>query len=83
MAELPDLISDSQALEMEMYPEVEHPEAGKFRTLAAPFTLSDTPLEVRGVGPEIGQHTDVVLEELGVTAERIAELRASGVLAGD
>ncbi len=82
VAELPDLVADPQAAEMGMYVEVDHPVAGPFRTLAAPFTLSDTPLSVRGVGPEVGEHTDEVLAERGIDPERIARLRADGVLGG-
>jgi formyl-CoA transferase len=67
---------------MGMYVEVDHPVAGTFRTLAAPFTMSGTPLSIRGVGPEIGEHTDEVLSERGIDTDRIAQLRADGVLGG-
>jgi formyl-CoA transferase len=30
--------------------------------------------------PALGQHTDAVLSELGYTKERIAELRARGIV---
>ena len=82
VAELPDLVADPQAAEMGMYVEVDHPVAGTFRTLAAPFTLSETPLEVRAVGPEVGEHTTEVLTELGIDPERVASLRDAGVLGG-
>lgn len=80
IAEMPDLINDPATIEMQMYPEVEHPEAGTFRTLAAPFTLSDNPLEVRGVGPEVGQHTQEILGEFGISGERIDALLEDGVI---
>ena len=82
VAELPDLVADPQAEEMGMWVEVEHPVAGWFRTMAAPFSLSGTPLEVRGVGPEVGEHTTEVLAEKGIAADRVAELRDAGVLGG-
>lgn len=82
VAELPDLVADPQAEEMGMWVEVDHPVAGPFRTMAAPFTLSDTPLEVRGPGPEVGEHTTEVLTELGIPADRVASLRDAGVLGG-
>lgn len=80
IAEMPDLINDPATLEMQMYPVVHHPEAGTFRTLAAPFTLSSNPLVVQGVGPEVGEHTDQVLNEFGVPADRVASLRNAGVI---
>ncbi len=80
VAELPDLVADPQARAMGMFVPVEDPVAGTFETLAAPFTLSDSRIEVRGRGPDTGEHTDEVLAELGVPGARIAELRAAGVI---
>ncbi|AWN35270.1 CaiB/BaiF CoA transferase family protein [Methylobacterium radiodurans] len=43
--------------------------------------LSETPGEVRWQGPALGQHTDSVLADLGLDAERIARLRETGAVA--
>ncbi len=44
--------------------------------------FSRTPGTVRSVGPELGEHTDIVLREvLGLDARAIAELRAANVVA--
>ena len=42
--------------------------------------LSETPGHPRGVGPSAGDQTDAVLEAIGYGAERIAELRAAGII---
>ncbi|TWA97039.1 CaiB/BaiF CoA transferase family protein [Bradyrhizobium stylosanthis] len=42
--------------------------------------LSETPGEVRWSGPTLGQHTDEVLEGLGLQAGDIAQLRRSGAV---
>jgi formyl-CoA transferase len=42
--------------------------------------LADTPGGVRMRAPRLGEHTDEVLGAIGVTAERIAALRARGVV---
>lgn len=42
--------------------------------------LSDTPGRVRWTGPELGEHTDTVLTELGFNEKKIADLHAEGVV---
>ena len=52
-------------------------------TIAAPGIvpkLSDTPGQVRHAAPALGQHTDEVLAQAGVPAQRIAQLRRDGVI---
>jgi crotonobetainyl-CoA:carnitine CoA-transferase CaiB-like acyl-CoA transferase len=82
VAELPDLVDDPQARAIGMFAEVEHPELGRFETLAAPFTMSRSEVAVRGPAPAVGQHTDEVLARFGVEASRVAELRRAGVIGG-
>jgi formyl-CoA transferase len=49
-------------------------------TVASPLRLVDTPPVLRGAPPALGEHTDVVLAELGVAAHEIEALRSAGVL---
>ena len=42
--------------------------------------LSRTPTRVRSGAPALGAHTDELLEELGVSAERRQALRDAGVV---
>jgi formyl-CoA transferase len=49
-------------------------------TVASPLRLVDTPPVLRGAPPALGEHTDVVLAELGVAANEIEALRSAGVL---
>ena len=48
--------------------------------VASPLRLSATPPVLRHAPPALGQHTDEVLAEFGLDAEKIAALRAGGVL---
>jgi crotonobetainyl-CoA:carnitine CoA-transferase CaiB-like acyl-CoA transferase len=82
VAGLPDLVDDPQARATGMFAPVHHPDAGTFETLAAPFTLSTTPPEVRGPAPEVGADTAAVLAGLGVRADRLADLVSAGVVGG-
>jgi alpha-methylacyl-CoA racemase len=53
------------------------------RQLGAPVKLSRTPPDTaRLPGPELGEHTEVVLREAGYDDEQIAELLRSGAVAG-
>ena len=45
-----------------------------------PIKLSDTPASLRTPPPTFGEHTDEVLGRLGLSGERIAELRQRGVV---
>lgn len=65
----------------EMVRSVQHPTAGELRMLGIPFRFSDTPASVRRPPPTLGQDTEqVLLDELGLSAERIAALRADKII---
>lgn len=49
--------------------------------IACPIKFSDGLPTPRHIGAALGEHTDQVLAELGISAERIAELRATGAVA--
>jgi len=59
--------------------EVEHPVIGRHTRIVSPvhFSRSTT---VAAPACLVGQHTDAVLKELGYGDERIAELRAAGII---
>ncbi|MGG5807675.1 CaiB/BaiF CoA transferase family protein [Falsiroseomonas sp. CW058] len=48
------------------------------RGVAPPFTLHGSPVEVRRPPPDVGEHADEVLREIGLTGAEIAEARAAG-----
>ena len=49
-------------------------------TVASPLRLQSTPPVLRHAPPSLGQHTDEVLGELGLSAVQIAQLRSAGVV---
>jgi crotonobetainyl-CoA:carnitine CoA-transferase CaiB-like acyl-CoA transferase len=73
-----DLPRDPQILASGMLVEQEHPRAGRFRTLDTPIRFSLTPGTLRAPAPALGEHTDEVLTEAGMTKEEIAALRRGG-----
>ena len=60
--------------------ELPHPLAGTLALVASPMKLSKTPPTTRLAPPLLGQHTDAVLDELGLTAAERAALRCQGVI---
>ena len=60
--------------------EVIDPEIGSTTQIGPYVFLEATPGSVKGPQPMLGQHTDEILAELGTSPERIAALRAKGVL---
>lgn len=54
-------------------------EAGPVRALLPPATFTDVEAAMGDV-PAVGQHTDLVLGELGFTAQRIAAMRQAGAV---
>jgi crotonobetainyl-CoA:carnitine CoA-transferase CaiB-like acyl-CoA transferase len=74
-----DLLNDEQARANEYVVEVDHPTQGRIPVVGAPWRFSETPAEIAPAAPELGQHTEEVLLDLGYSWEQIGELRACGV----
>ena len=53
---------------------------GAVRGVASPLRLMDTPPTLRYPPPALGEHTELVLKELGLDTQAIAALRADGVV---
>ena len=78
--EISEVLDDPQIKAREMVAELEHPTVGRARVIASPVKLSETPPSVRTPPPTLGQHTEIVLEELGYDRESRAALKAAGVI---
>lgn len=77
-----EVADDPHLKERGMIRQVQHPRLGVVPVVGNPLRLSDSPLVDVAVAPALGQHTDEVLQQVaGYTADEVAELRASGVIA--
>lgn len=75
-----EIADDPHAVATRMFEDFEHPVVGRARLPRHPTRFWKTPAALGGPTPSLGEHTDEVLEGLGL-GDRIAELRASGVVA--
>jgi crotonobetainyl-CoA:carnitine CoA-transferase CaiB-like acyl-CoA transferase len=76
-----DLPADPAVRASGMLIDENHPRAGRIRTLAPPIRFSETPGSIRTPSPALGEHTDAVLSEAGVTAAELAHLKRQKVVA--
>ena len=78
---LTELHQHPQVLANELIAEMEHPQAGAMRAPRPVGDFDQTRLEVQRLAPGLGEHTDEVLLELGLSEDEISTLRAQEIIA--
>lgn len=76
---IPQAIQDPVVRQSGALREVSGPD-GTITLVATPADFYGTPVGPRGISPELGQHTEEVLLELGYDWERIVALKESGAI---
>jgi crotonobetainyl-CoA:carnitine CoA-transferase CaiB-like acyl-CoA transferase len=75
------VFEDPQVRHRQMKLSLPHSVGGDIPSLANPIRFSDTPIRYRHAAPTLGEHTDEVLSgRLGMPADRIAALKARGIV---
>ena len=72
--------ADPEVIANEYIVEMEHPGGGTVKVVGQPIKLSDTPTAPSPMAPELGQHTEEILLELGYEWEQIAALGDAGAI---
>lgn len=75
-----DIVADPHYLARDMVLQAELPGGVQVKMPGIVPKLSATPGQINWQGPALGQHTSAVLGELGLSAQRIAQLRQEGVV---
>ncbi|MGF9713371.1 MULTISPECIES: CaiB/BaiF CoA transferase family protein [Paenibacillus] len=75
-----EAMQDPHYLARDMIQEVEHPVIGKMKMIGIPTKFSLTPGQIRMPAPTLGQHTDEILQSIGVEEEQIQSMRQNGVI---
>jgi crotonobetainyl-CoA:carnitine CoA-transferase CaiB-like acyl-CoA transferase len=78
--DLGEVFADPQVRARGMTVELPHPLADKVRLVASPMKLSATPVQYRRPPPLLGEHTDEVLIEAGLSADEVNSLRSAGIV---
>ena len=73
-----EYIEDVQVVANGYVIDVPKPDGTTGKVMSSPAQFDQGPIEGRWAAPELGQHTDAVLDELGWDADRIAGAKAAG-----
>jgi len=76
-----DVISDPQVVANETFVDSVHPRLGRMREPRPPVCFEGTPAAIQRPAPDLGQHSDEILGELGLSPAQVSELRGAGVIA--
>ncbi|MBS7663537.1 CoA transferase [Pseudomonas lalucatii] len=75
-----DMFNDPQFLAREMFLSAKLPDGTPFKMPGIVPKLSETPGSTEWIGPQLGEHTETLLAELGYDYEQVAELRRNGAI---
>ena len=75
-----DLEDDPQVIANDYITEWDHPRFGKTKVPGFPVQFSETPQTLRLAAPELGEHTEEVLQEYGYTWDDLQEMKAEGAI---
>jgi CoA:oxalate CoA-transferase len=79
-----ECMEDPHLKERGMFLDIEHPKAGRFRSVSFPVKFSETKTVARSAAPLLRQHNREVLEGiLGYDRSRVEELEREGVIYTD
>ena len=77
---LHEVPQDPHAIELGMFPKIEHPDMGAYTTVNIPMRFGNADVKPRGPAPSIGQHTDEVLQQAGLSESQISKLKEQGTV---
>ena len=78
--DLDEVVEDPHVRHRQLVREILHPRFGQIRQIACPVRLSATPPRIETAPPDLGEHTDQLLGQLGYDGAAIAAFRRDGVV---
>ena len=77
---LHEVVDDPHADAIGLFPELQHPELGTYRTVNAPMRFNSADVRPRGPAPTVGEHTEQILREAGLSQPEIQALFDDGIV---
>jgi len=77
---LHEVAVDPQAEAIGLFPTIEHPDVGEYRTVASPMRFGEVGVGPRGPAPRLGEHTYALLASVGYSESEIAGLIEAGAV---
>ncbi|MEM8922940.1 MAG: CoA transferase [Actinomycetota bacterium] len=77
-----EVVTDPQATASGMFPSLEHPEIGSYRTVSSPLRFHTADVGPQAPAPSVGAHTAEVLGALGYSDDELAAMAADGTIGG-
>jgi formyl-CoA transferase len=75
-----EVTQDRQAIENEFFVDWDHPVYGKIKVLNNPIKLSLTQAQIQSKAPDLAEHTDEIMKDLGFSATEIDNLKNLGAV---
>ena len=79
ISDMREVFAEPQIEHLGMVRDVVSARLGPQRLVGQPMQLERTPSTISRAAPRRGEHTEEILEELGIEAEQLARMKASGV----
>jgi crotonobetainyl-CoA:carnitine CoA-transferase CaiB-like acyl-CoA transferase len=75
-----EVIANEQVVARELITEFDHPDIGRVRQPEPAARFDRTPAAIQGPAPRIGEHSAMILAELGFDAAEIERLAAAKIV---
>ena len=75
-----EILTHPQVVANDLLVELEHPSGGPMRQARAAARFERTPTSLRLPAPQLGEHSDEILGELGLAADELEQLHRDGVV---
>jgi len=74
------VVTDPQALANDFFVEIDHPISGRLNIVNTPVKFCQNPAHTKSPAPQVGQHTEEILLELGYNWDDITKLKEQKVI---